>query len=136
MLMIEPPSIHPRRSRPRASLAMLVACGYALIALLAGGTELLAQTRSMVVALPITPGRELDLNVWTQEGRFFTDDLDHGTLRVARPQLTVAIWYHHRTMGTARRLFLLKVPIWPLAALAGGAALVAVCLWPRRSAPR
>ena len=134
-LSVEQPRIYLRRSRPRALIAILAACGYALLALLVGGTETLAQTRSTVIMLPLAPGRELDVNVWTQEGRFFSEDLDRGALRVARPQLTIAIWYHHRTMATARRLLLFKVPTWPLAALAVSAALAGVCLWPRRPAP-
>ena len=91
------------------------------------------------VALPLAPGRALNVSVWLRDDRVaFWPDATGSARRsshyvvTASSRFTVAIWYQDITSIRNTRLAVLKLPTWPLLLMSGGSAFAAARAWPRR----
>lgn len=110
----------------------LAALGSLLVALLQVGLWANAQwrpIRTVTMALPIAPARELHLNIWkpvkdnTSWG--FGGALAH---EIDRP-LTIMVWYNDTGAASMTRLVTLRAPTWPLLGGALFLGLAAILLW-------
>lgn len=114
------------RSRQLAVLGIL------LVALLHVGLWANAQwrpIRTVTMALPIAPARELHVNIWkpvkdnTSWG--FGGALAH---EIDRP-LTIMVWYNDTGAASMTRLLTMRAPTWPLLGGALTFGLLAALLW-------
>ena len=110
----------------------LIALGMLLVALLHTGLWLNAQwrpVRTIALALPIAPARQLHVHVWkpvkdnTSWG--FGGALAH---EIDRP-LTIMVWYNDIQATSMTRLVTLRAPTWPLLGMALLLGLSAAALW-------
>ncbi len=91
-----------------------------------------------VVALPVGPGRGVDVDIWLHDAvaTFWPDAPSsarpsHRTMIPIRGHFTVAVWYQDTAAATSTRLGIVRLPIWPLLVMAAAQALVAGWIWRR-----
>src|SRR5919202_1467311 len=74
--------------------------------------------RGAAFAVPIAPARELDVTIWMPGRSNVSPDGDHPILRILSGPLHVMIWYQDHAAGTTMRLAVVRLPTWPLLAMA------------------
>ena len=91
------------------------------------------------VAIPLVFGHAINVNIWLRDtpSPVFPDatglSMRPSKRVVTVPgRLTATVWHQDSRNTTNRRVAVLKLPTWPLLLMAGGSALAAVWLWPRR----
>ena len=84
------------------------------------------------LAVPIAPGREIDVTIWKPAFYYSSIDINHTMPLPISGPLTVAIWYQQPAAGGALHPIMLRLPDWPLLVLGASIGAGAIGLWRRR----
>ncbi len=96
-------------------------------------TTLITPERGTALALPIAPGRELHISMWSREERFTTEEYLYSDSVIVDVPLTVTVRLYERHTISLRHLFTVRLPTWPLLVIA--VVLGAVGIWSRKLRP-
>lgn len=140
MGMVEPMSTPPD---PVSKARRLVVGCLVVLSLLMTTIWIMAlvnrSTSGTTLAIPLGSDRAIDINIWHGKNAVtFWPDASGSARRAAESlagestHMNVALWYQDRATSTFTRLAMLRIPMWPLLALAVGLGSAAFWLWPRR----
>ncbi len=93
-------------------------------------TTLVIPERGTALALPIAPGRELHISMWSREERFTTEEYFHSDSVIVDGPLTVMVRLYNLNTISLRYLFTVRLPTWPLLVIA--VVLVGIGIWSRK----
>jgi hypothetical protein len=96
-------------------------------------TTLVTPERGTALALPIAPGRELHISMWSREERFTTEEYLYSDSVIVDVPLSVMVRLYDRHTISLRYLFTVRLPTWPLLVIA--VVLVAIGIWSRKLRP-
>jgi hypothetical protein len=126
-----------RMPKARGFVAVSLAGLSLLIATIWIVAQLNRSTSGATFAIPLGSDMAVDINIWHGKNAVtFWPDASGSARRAAESlkaepsHMNVAVWYQERSTTTYSRLAMLRVPLWPLLALAAGLGLAAVWLWP------
>lgn len=87
-------------------------------------------SRDVQMRLPLGPGREVIVAVWTLRKVYIDKDYNHSAAIVLTDQpLRISMWYQDTQVARIRQLMEVHVPSWPLAMIAVGLWMITLCLW-------